>query len=145
MRVTIRRLIFAPPEQVFAAYTDASRLNEWQPGVRGVAEKTGRLDQAGTRYVVDQPGPRLSIEVLSVDPPQLHRQLESYRWYQWVGTARFEPLQGSRTRFSYEYAPRLGGFGWLLWPAMMVMALFFMRSEFDQLKAVAETRQGIQA
>jgi hypothetical protein len=76
MRIAIRRMIAAPPEVVFRIYTDPARVPEWQPGVKGVIEQTGPLDQPGTTYVLDQPGPRFGVEVLRVDAPRLHQQRE---------------------------------------------------------------------
>jgi hypothetical protein len=136
--LTIRRTIAAPPSLVFAIYTDASRMAEWQPGVIGVMEQTGPLDRAGSTYILDQPGPRLRIAILRVEQPSLHQQLEQLGLYRWIGTARFEPLPGGRTRFSYEYAPR-GLVSWLLSPLMLVSALVFGRAEFSRLKTVAES------
>jgi hypothetical protein len=106
-------------------------------------EQTGPLDQAGSTYILDQPGPRLRIEILRVEQPSFHEQLEQLRWYRWIGTARFEPLPRGRTRFSYEYTPR-GLVSWLLSPLIWVSALILGRAEFSRLKAVAETTAVLQ-
>jgi hypothetical protein len=137
MRIAIERTIAAPPAVVFGIYTDPARLSEWQPGVKGVIEQRGRLDEPGTTYLLDQPGPRLRIEVLRVDAPRLHEQLESFRWYGWIGTARFDPLPDGATRFSYAYAPS-GRLRWLWLPLIALSAVLFGRAEFNRLKEVAE-------
>lgn len=137
MGITIKRTIAAPPASVFAIYTDPAYLPEWQPGLRGVTEQTGPLDEAGTSYVLDQPGPRLQVDVLRVDAPWLHEQLESFGWYSWIGTARFEPLPGNATRFIYLYTPA-GRLRWLWLPLVAVSAVVFGRVEFNRLKTVAE-------
>ncbi len=140
LAVIIRRIVAAPPRVVFAAYTDPTRLPEWQPGVRRVVGQTGPINQPGTTYALDQPGPRFTVTVLDVAAPHFHRQLESFRWYRWHGTARFDRLADGVTRFSYEYQPRLTGLGWLLAPLVTAMALVFMSREFDLLKDIAERR-----
>jgi hypothetical protein len=138
LAVTVRRTILAPADVAFAVYTDPSRMPEWQPGLRGV-RSSGSLDQAGSSHVLEQSGPRLSIEVIGVVVPTFHRQLESFRWYRWIGTARFEPLDRHTTRFSYEYAPRpKHPLGWLVAPLLTAIAVVFMSREFDLLKLVAE-------
>ena len=112
-------------------------MPDWQPGVRGLLHLTGPLDQPGTTYVLDQPGPRLRIEVLEVEAPRLHRQLEAFAWFGWIGTATFEPLPDGTTKFTYEYASRPGVR--VYWPPLMALsAFFFGRAEVDQLKKVAE-------
>lgn len=135
--MTIERTIAAPPELVFALYTDASRLHEWQPGVGGLRDQTGPLDQAGTSYVLDQRGPLFRIEVLRVEPPRLHQQLETLPWYSWVGTARFDPLPDGGTRFRYRYSAR-GHPRWLWSLVVTASALTLGRVEFNRLKRVAE-------
>ncbi len=137
MKITIRRTIGAPPATVFAVYTQPEWLPKWQPGLKGLRDQTGPLDEAGTSYVLDQPGPRLRITVLRVDPPRLHEQLESFRWYSWVGTARFQQLRNGGTRFIYEYSPR-GRLRWLFGPLMTVSGLVYLGTEMNRLKMVAE-------
>lgn len=136
MRLSVRRTIAAPPEVVFAVYTDPARLSEWQPGLRGLSEQTGPLDQAGTTYVLDQPGPRLRVEVLRVHPPRFHEQRECFRWYGWIGQARFGPSPDGGTRFSYRYTPT-GRYGWLWFPVIAASAIF-VSAEFNRLKKIAE-------
>ena len=42
----------APPERVFALWTDLDRMKEWVGGVTKVTDVTGPVDQVGTRYIV---------------------------------------------------------------------------------------------
>jgi uncharacterized protein YndB with AHSA1/START domain len=137
MPITIKRMIDAPPDVVFATYTDPARLPEWQPGVKGLRAQTGPLDQAGTSYVLDQPGPEMRITVLRVEAPSLHEQLEALPWFGWIGTARFDALQNGRTRFTYRYAT-IGSRRWLAQPLVLISALLYGRTEFTRLKRVAE-------
>jgi uncharacterized protein YndB with AHSA1/START domain len=136
--LVVTRVIHAPPAVVFAVYTDPFRLSDWQPGVRAVVDQTGLPDRPGSSYVLDQPGPRLRITVLEVDPPHLHEQLESSGWYAWITTARFDELGGGRTRLSLRYTPRPRTVGWILAPLLMIAGFLFMRREVERLGSVAE-------
>jgi uncharacterized protein YndB with AHSA1/START domain len=136
--LVVTRVVHAPPRVVFAAYTDASRLSDWQPGVRAVVVQAGPLDRPGSSYALDQPGPRLLITVLQVDAPHLHEQLETLGWYSWITTARFDELSGGRTRLSLRYTPRPRGVGWVLAPLLMIAGFLFMRREVELLRSVAE-------
>ena len=138
MELRITRLIAAPPQAVFRLYVDPDKLGLWQPGVRGVREATGPLDQVGSSYVLDQSGPPLRMTVQAAEPPRLHQQLESVGWYAWVGTARFEAADGGRTRFSYTYRPH-GRFGWLSFPLVALGAAIIGRTEFSRLRELAES------
>jgi uncharacterized protein YndB with AHSA1/START domain len=136
--LVVKRVIHAPPAVVFAVYTDPSRLSDWQPGVRAVVDQTGPSDRPGSSFALDQPGSRLRITVLQVDPPHLHEQLESLGWYSWITTARFDELSGGRTRLSLRYTPRPRGVGWPLAPLLMSAGFLFMRREVELLRSVAE-------
>ena len=110
--VSIERLIAVPPEVVFELYCDPQRLREWQPGLRGLIGRTGPLDAPGTSYVLDQPGPRLQVTVLQIDRPHLHEQRENFRWYGWVLTARFLPVDvGTRIVLTIGTSVALAGYG----------------------------------
>jgi hypothetical protein len=136
--LVVTRVVHAAPAVVFAIYTDPLRLSDWQPGVRAAVDQTGPPDRPGSSYVLDQPGPRLRITVLQVDPPHLHEQLETLGWYSWITAARFDELPGGRTRLSLGYTPRPRGVGWLLAPLLMIAGFFFMRREVELLGSVAE-------
>ena len=42
----------APPERVFALWTNLERMGEWVGGVTGVTDISGPVDRVGTTYVV---------------------------------------------------------------------------------------------
>ncbi len=133
----LRRTINAPPDVVFRVFTDPDLLPAWQPGLRGVVDRTGPLDQPGTTYGLDQPGPPLRIRVLRVERPTLHEQLEGLPWYGWIGIAHFEALAGNRTRLRYEMHAQ-GRPRWLWSAVVTVSSLVYARTELNRLKAVAE-------
>ena len=129
----------APPAELFALYTDARRISEWQPGAPLVLNQTGPLDLAGTRYTLKQRiGPGLHFEVRRVEPPRLHEQAESALGGTFLGTARFEP-EGDGTRLSFEYSPEhLTIVGRLIWRLFSGMSRRIVRDEFTNLKSLAE-------
>ncbi len=135
--IKLKRTIRASPRAVFELYCDPLRLPEWQLGATALLDMTGGLDQPGTSYVLDQPGPRLRIEVLRVDPPSLHRQLETFGRFAWIGTATFHPRRDGGTSFAFEYS-RPANAPWYWLPVMTVLAFFFGRAEFDRLKRLAD-------
>jgi uncharacterized protein YndB with AHSA1/START domain len=70
-RYTITTHVGAPPERVFALWTDLERMGEWVGGVTGVSDVSGSVDQAGTTYVVHFGPMKSTTEVLEVERPRL--------------------------------------------------------------------------
>ncbi len=66
-------LIHAPPDAVFALWTDLDRMHEWVGGVTGVTDVTGPIDQAGTTYTVRFGAMRSPTTVLEADRPRRFR------------------------------------------------------------------------
>lgn len=106
--------IGAAPDRVFDLYTDATRVGEWQTGVKSV-EASGSLAEVGSRWTVRYNGP-FSVKgtVLEVDRPSSHRQ----RFKEMLGlvdcttTARFVPSgTGTRVTLSMTYAIAGGPIG----------------------------------
>ena len=62
--------IAAPPDVVFALYTNLDRMHEWTVGVTGVADVRGPIDQAGTSYTVLFGRMRSPTTVLAVERPR---------------------------------------------------------------------------
>ena len=132
--------IDAPPERVFAVYTDQASIPEWAE--MRVLDATGPLDRAGTRFVAaPETRMRFRTEVLRSDPPHLHEQAGrtssgfSYHW-----TATFEPDGGStRLMLDSEYGLALGTVGRLL-DRLFVgrMSAGTMRGHLARLKEIAE-------
>jgi uncharacterized protein YndB with AHSA1/START domain len=69
-RYTITTRVAAPPERVFALWTDLQRMGEWVGGVTGVTDISGPIDKAGTTYVVRFGPMKSPTEILEVDPPR---------------------------------------------------------------------------
>ena len=63
-------LIRATPERVFDAFTDLDRMPEWVGGVTSVTDRTGPVDQPGTRYTVRFGRMRSPTEVLDAERPR---------------------------------------------------------------------------
>lgn len=61
--------VAAPPERVFATWTDADRFHEWIGGVSGVTDRVGPTDQAGSRYTVQFGRMTSPTEVLAAERP----------------------------------------------------------------------------
>ena len=71
-RYRLTRRIGAPPERVFAGFTDPSIVADWMD-LKGIADATGPLDVAGTRYTMVVRGPwRFRVQVLRSESPRLH-------------------------------------------------------------------------
>ena len=102
-RVTVD--VAAPPDRVFALWTDLDRMREWVGGVTTVTDLTGPVDRAGTSYVVHF-GPMTSpTEVVEADPPRVFRTRFGNLILRGESAASFEPLDGGRrTRVVQDFA-----------------------------------------
>src|SRR6185295_12802070 len=69
-RYIISTNVAAPPEHVFALWTDLERMGEWVGGVTGVSDLSGPVDQAGTTYVVHFGPMKSPTEILQVERPR---------------------------------------------------------------------------
>ena len=65
--------IAAPPDVVFALYTNLDRIHEWTGGVTGVADVSGPIDKAGTTYTVLFGRMRSPTTVLAAERPRLFK------------------------------------------------------------------------
>lgn len=99
---TISTHVAAPPEHVFALWTDVERMGEWVGGVTGVSEVSGPIAQAGTTYVVHFGPVKSPTTVLEADRPRRF----STRFGSWVlrgvSSATFVP-EGDGTRLTQEF------------------------------------------
>ena len=99
---TISTHVAAPPEHVFALWTNLDRMGEWVGGVTGVTDVSGNVDRAGTTYVVHFGPMKSPTEVIEVEPP---RRFVT-RFGSWVlrgrSSATFEPDAGG-TRLTQEF------------------------------------------
>jgi carbon monoxide dehydrogenase subunit G len=101
-RYTITTHVAAPPEHVFALWTNLARMGDWVGGVTGVSDVSGAIDQVGTTYVVHFGPVKSPTEVLEVERPRLF----STRFGSWIlrgrSSATFEP-DGDGTRITQTF------------------------------------------
>ena len=101
-RHTLSTHVAAPPERVFALWTNLDRMAEWVGGVTGVTDVSGPVDRVGTTYVVHFGPMKSPTEILEVDPPRRF----ATRFGNWLlrgrSSAAFEP-EGDGTRVSQEF------------------------------------------
>src|SRR5688500_17398449 len=102
-RYTITTHIGAPPEHVFALWTNLGRMGEWVGGVTGVSDVSGSVDEVGTTYVVHFGPVKSPTEILEVDRPRLF----ATRFGSWIlrgrSSATFEPeADGTRITQTFE-------------------------------------------
>src|SRR5262245_26979490 len=99
---TISTHVAAPPEHVFALWTNLQRMGEWVGGVTDVTDVSGPVDRAGTTYVVHFGPVKSPTEILQVDLP---RRFET-KFGNWIlrgrSSATFEP-DGDGTRVTQEF------------------------------------------
>ena len=99
---TFSILVDAPPERVFALWTDLGRMGEWVGGVTGVSDISGPPDRVGSTYVVHFGPVKSPTEILDVERPRRF----ATRFGSWVlrGTSSttFEP-DGAGTRVTQEF------------------------------------------
>ena len=62
--------VAAPPERVFASWTDLDRFPEWIGGVTGVTDRVGPIDKVGSRYTVQFGKMASPTEILAVERPR---------------------------------------------------------------------------
>ena len=101
-RYTVSTHVAAPPERVFALWTDLDRMREWVGGVTRVSDVSGPLDRVGTTWVVHFGPVKSPTTILEVDPP---RRFVT-KFGSWVlrgrSAATFEP-DGAGTRITQEF------------------------------------------
>lgn len=98
-------LVAAPPERVFAVWTDLERVAEWVGGVTGVSDVTGPVDRAGTRYTVHFGRMRSPTEILEVERPSHIRTRFGNMILKGESDVRFD-AEGGGTRLTQEYHTR---------------------------------------
>jgi len=101
-RYTITTHVAAPPEHVFALWTNLARMGEWVGGVTAVSDVSGSVEQAGTTYVVHFGPMKSPTEVLEVERPRLF----ATKFGNWIlrgrSSATFEP-DGDGTRITQSF------------------------------------------
>jgi uncharacterized protein YndB with AHSA1/START domain len=111
-RIEVERIVDAPPEQVFARYTDHTGWSEWAGAGKVTLAKEGKPERNGVGCVrAFESALGLQEEVTEFDPP-------SYMAYRIVrggfpiknhrGDVRFEPhARGTRIVWSVEFESRI--------------------------------------
>jgi uncharacterized protein YndB with AHSA1/START domain len=101
-RYTISTQVAAPPEHVFALWTNLERMGEWVGGVTGVSDVSGPVDQVGTTYVVHFGPMKSPTEILEVERPRRFATRFGNRLLRGRSSATFEP-DGGGTRVIQEF------------------------------------------
>ena len=101
-RYTLSTHVAAPPEQVFALWTNVERMGEWVGGVTGVTDVSGPIDQVGTTYVVHFGPVKSPTEVLEVERPRRFATRFGSVVLRGRSSATFEP-EGDGTRVTQEF------------------------------------------
>ena len=65
----VSTFVAAPPERVFATWTDLDRFHEWIGGVTRVTDRSGPIDKPGSRYTVWFGRMASPTEILEVERP----------------------------------------------------------------------------
>ena len=69
-RYTFSTHVGAPPERVFALWTNLERMGEWVGGVTGVTDVSGPIDRVGTTYIVHFGPVKSPTTILEVERPR---------------------------------------------------------------------------
>ena len=101
-RYTFTTHVGAPPEHVFALWTDLARMGEWVGGVTGVTDVSGPVDQAGTTYVVHFGPLKSPTEVIQVERPRRFSTRFGHWFLRGESSASFEPDAGG-TRITQTF------------------------------------------
>ena len=97
--------VAAPPDRVFALWTDLDRMKDWVGGVTRITDVSGPVAQAGTTYTVWFGRMASRTEVLESDPPRYLRTRFGSRVLAGESSARFE-AEGGGTRIDQEFRTR---------------------------------------
>ena len=101
-RYTFSIHVNAPPDDVFALWTNLQRMGEWVGGVTDVTDISGPVDQVGTTYVVRFGPVRSPTQVIDVERPRRF----ATRFGNWIlrgkSSATFA-ADGDGTRVTQEF------------------------------------------
>lgn len=127
----VTTLVAAPPERVFAMWTDLDRFKEWIGGVTRVTDRVGSMDEAGSRYTVWFGRMKSPTEILAVERPWHIRTRFGNAILKGESDVRFA-AEGDGTRIRQEFVTR--GF-----VAAIFGRLFAMGSYKGSFKGELET------
>ena len=101
-RYTITTQVAAPPDQVFALWTNLERQGDWVGGVTAVTDVSGPVDRVGTTYVVHFGPLKSPTEVLEVERPTRYATRFGHWFLRGRSSATFEP-DGDGTRITQTF------------------------------------------
>ncbi|MFJ4170979.1 SRPBCC domain-containing protein [Paenarthrobacter sp. NPDC089714] len=101
----VSTFIAAPPERVFATWTDQDRFKEWIGGVTGVTDRVGPIDEPGSRYTVWFGRMASPTEVLAVERPRHIRTRFGNAILKGESDVTFLP-EDAGTRLNQEFVTR---------------------------------------
>ncbi len=101
----VTTLVAAPPQRVFAVWTDLDRFSEWIGGVTRVTDRVGPPNQAGSRYTVWFGRMASPTEILAAEPPRHIRTRFGNAILKGESDVRFT-AEGQGTRIDQEFVTR---------------------------------------
>lgn len=101
----ITTFIAAAPERVFGLWMDLDRMKEWVGGVTRVTDRTGPIDEVGTRYTVHFGPMKSPTEIVEVERPNHIRTRFGNLILKGESDVRFEP-DGDGTRLTQTFRTR---------------------------------------
>ncbi|MFJ5956106.1 SRPBCC domain-containing protein [Paenarthrobacter sp. NPDC092416] len=133
----VTTLVAAPPEHVFAAWTDPDRFPEWIGGVTRVTDRIGSIDQAGSRYTVWFGRMASPTEILAVERPWHLRTRFGNAILKGESDVRFA-AEGGGTRINQEFETR--GFVSAIFARLFAMGSYrgSFRGELETFRKLVE-------
>ena len=136
--------IAAPPERVFALWTDLDRMKEWVGGVTRVTDVSGPIDEAGTRYTVHFGPMKSPTEILEVDRPHHVRTRFGNLILKGESDVRFEPTpDGTRLKQVFRTRGFISAITGRLFAAGSYEGSF--RGELETFRTIVERESPSQA
>ncbi len=134
---TISTQVAAPPDQVFALWTDLQRMGEWVGGVTRVTDVSGPVDRVGTTYIVHFGPVKSPTEVIETDPPRRF----TTRFGSWVlrgvsGTTFQAEGDGTRVTQEFETVGRISAISSWIFSRGSYEGSF--RGELEKFARIAE-------
>jgi uncharacterized protein YndB with AHSA1/START domain len=119
MQIEVTQSIAAPPDQVFAIYTDHVGWERWAGVKEVVLRQTGDPppNGLGAIRVIRARGMAIEEEITAFEPPRRlgYRLVAGAPVRDHAGEVRFEPdAAGTRVTWTVRFRPLVPGTGWLV-------------------------------
>lgn len=119
MQIEVTQAIAAPPDKVFAIYTDHVGWQKWAGVKEVVLRQTGDPppNGLGAIRVIRARGMAIEEEITAFEPPRRlgYRLVAGAPVRDHAGEVRFEPdAAGTRVTWTVRFRPLVPGTGWLL-------------------------------